>query len=105
VIGFAKSAALSYGKFNILCNTIAPGLANTPLADNDFMLRKMLPDKPNPTFAMLSEQLKPGNPIAVGHVEPVDVAKAVLFFSGSATRRVTGEVFDVSYGSLARTIA
>jgi NAD(P)-dependent dehydrogenase (short-subunit alcohol dehydrogenase family) len=105
VIGFAKSAALSYGKFNILCNTIAPGLANTPLADNDFMLGKMLPDKPNPTFAMLSEQLKPGNPIAVGHVEPVNVAKAVLFFSGSATRRVTGEVFDVSYGSLARSIA
>jgi NAD(P)-dependent dehydrogenase (short-subunit alcohol dehydrogenase family) len=105
VIGFAKSAALSYGKFNILCNTISPGLANTPLADNDFMLRKMMPDKPNPTFAMLSEMLQPGNPIAVGHVEPVDVAKAVLFFSGSATRKVTGEVFDVSYGSLARSIA
>jgi NAD(P)-dependent dehydrogenase (short-subunit alcohol dehydrogenase family) len=105
VIGFAKSAALSYGKFNILCNTISPGLANTPLADNDFMLRKMMPDKPNPTFAMLSEMLQPGNPIPVGHVEPVDVAKAVLFFSGSATRKVTGEVFDVSYGSLARSIA
>jgi NAD(P)-dependent dehydrogenase (short-subunit alcohol dehydrogenase family) len=105
VIGFAKSAALSYGKFNILCNTVAPGLANTPLADNDFMLRKMLPDQPNPTFAMLSERFKPGNPIPVGHVEPIDVAKAVLFFSGSATRRVTGEVFDVSYGSLARSIA
>jgi NAD(P)-dependent dehydrogenase (short-subunit alcohol dehydrogenase family) len=105
VIGFAKSAALSYGKFNILCNTIAPGLANTPLADNDFMLRKLLPDRPNPTFAMLSEQLKPGNPIPVGHVEPVDVAKAVLFFSGSATSKVTGEVFDLSYGSLARSIA
>jgi NAD(P)-dependent dehydrogenase (short-subunit alcohol dehydrogenase family) len=105
VIGFAKSAALSYGKFNILCNTIAPGLANTPLADNDFMLRKLLPGKPNPTFAMLSDQLKPGNPIPVGHVEPVDVAKAVLFFSGSATSKVTGEVFDLSYGSLARSIA
>jgi NAD(P)-dependent dehydrogenase (short-subunit alcohol dehydrogenase family) len=105
VIGFAKSAALSYGKFNILCNTIAPGLANTPLADNDFMLRKMLPGEPNPTFAMLSEKFKPGNPIPVGHVEPVDVAKAVLFFAGSATSKVTGEVFDLSYGSLARSIA
>jgi NAD(P)-dependent dehydrogenase (short-subunit alcohol dehydrogenase family) len=105
VIGFAKSAALSYGKFNILCNTISPGLANTPLADNDFMLRKMMPDAPNPTFAMLSEMLRPGNPIPVGHVEPVDVAKAVLFFAGSATSKVTGEVFDVSYGSLARSIA
>jgi NAD(P)-dependent dehydrogenase (short-subunit alcohol dehydrogenase family) len=105
MIGFAKSAALSYGKFNILCNTIAPGLANTPLADNDFMLRKLLPDEPNPTFEMVSEMLRPGNPIPVGHVEPVDVAKAVLFFAGSATSKVTGEVFDVSYGSLARSIA
>jgi NAD(P)-dependent dehydrogenase (short-subunit alcohol dehydrogenase family) len=105
VIGFAKSAALSFGKFNILCNTIAPGLANTPLANNAFMLGKMLPGKENPNFDMLSDMLKPGNPIAVGHVEPIDVAKAVLFFSGEGTRRVTGEVFDVSYGSLARSIA
>jgi NAD(P)-dependent dehydrogenase (short-subunit alcohol dehydrogenase family) len=97
MIGFAKSAALSYGKFNILCNTIAPGLANTPLADNDFMLRKMMPGEPNPTFAMLSEMLRPGNPIPVGHVESVDVAKAVLFFAGSGTSKVTGEVFDLSY--------
>lgn len=105
MIGFAKSAALSYGQFNILCNTVAPGLANTPLVDNEFILRKMMPDVPNPTFAMLSEMLQPGNPIPVGHVEPIDVAKAVLFFAGSATEKVTGEVFDVSYGSLSRSIA
>ncbi|MEO0489074.1 MAG: SDR family NAD(P)-dependent oxidoreductase [Cyanobacteria bacterium J06659_2] len=105
VIGFAKSAALSYGQFNILCNTVAPGLVDTPLADNDFILRKMLPDAPNPTFEMVSEMLRPENPIPVGHLEPIDVAKAVLFFAGSATDRVTGEVFDVSYGSLARSIA
>lgn len=65
----------------------------------------MLPDAPNPTFEMLSEMLRPGNPIPVGHVEPIDVAKAVLFFAGSATDKVTGEVFDVSYGSLSRSIA
>ncbi len=105
VIGFAKSAALSYGQFNILCNTVAPGLANTPLADNEVILGRMLPDTPNPTFEMVSEMLKPGNPIPVGHVEPIDVAKAVLFFAGPSTGKVTGEVFDVSYGSLARSIA
>jgi NAD(P)-dependent dehydrogenase (short-subunit alcohol dehydrogenase family) len=105
VIGFAKSAALSYGKFNILCNTVAPGLAYTPLADNDFILRKLMPNDPNPSFAKLSEMLKPGNPIPVGHVDPVDVAQAVLYLCGSGTRRVTGEVLDVSYGSLARSIA
>ncbi len=38
VIGFAKSAALSYGRDGILCNTVAPGLARTLLADNDALL-------------------------------------------------------------------
>jgi hypothetical protein len=69
------------------------------------MLRRMLPDTPNPTFEMVSEMLKPANPIPVGHVEPIDVARAVVLFAGRTTEKVTGEVFDVSYGSLARSIA
>ena len=105
MIGFAKSAALSYGQSNILCNIVAPGLVDTPFADNDFILSKMLPDEPNPTFQMVSEMSRSGNPISVGHLEPIDVAKAVLFFAGSAADKITGEVLDVSYGSLARSIA
>ncbi|MGL5837828.1 MAG: SDR family NAD(P)-dependent oxidoreductase [Sphingorhabdus sp.] len=105
VIGFAKSAAVTYGRDNILCNVVAPGLARTKLADNPYILKKMMPDDPNPTFDKLSAMLMPGNPLAFGHVEPVDVAKAILFFAGSATTKVTGEVFDVSYGSNARNVA
>ena len=105
LIGLAKSAALSYGQSNILCNVVAPGLANTPLADNEFILRRMMPGVENPTFQMVSEMLAPGNPIPVGHVEPEDVAEAVKFFAGAGAAKVTGEVFDVSYGSLARSIA
>jgi NAD(P)-dependent dehydrogenase (short-subunit alcohol dehydrogenase family) len=105
VIGFAKSAALAYGKYNILCNTICPGLAKTQLADNEYVLKKMLPNDPNPTFDKVSELLKPGNPIPVGHLEPIDIAKAVMFFASSATAKVTGEVFDISYGSTAKNIS
>ena len=105
MIGFAKSAALAYGQFNILCNTVAPGLVDTPFADNDFILSRMLPEAPNPTFEMVSEMSRSGSPIPVGHLDTIDVAKAVLFFAGSATDKVTGEVLDVSYGSLARSIA
>jgi NAD(P)-dependent dehydrogenase (short-subunit alcohol dehydrogenase family) len=105
VIGFAKSAALSYGKDNILCNVVCPGLARTKLADNEYVLKKMLPHDPHPTFDRVSEMLKPGNPIPIGHLEAVDIAKAVLFFAGDATAKVTGEVFDISYGSTARSIA
>ncbi|MEO1038424.1 MAG: SDR family NAD(P)-dependent oxidoreductase [Pseudomonadota bacterium] len=105
LIGVAKSAALSYGRSNILCNVVAPGLANTPLADNEFILSRMMPGAENPTFQALSEMLAPGNPIPVGHVEPEDVADVVKFFASEGASKITGEVFDVSYGSLARSIA
>jgi NAD(P)-dependent dehydrogenase (short-subunit alcohol dehydrogenase family) len=105
VIGFAKSAALAYGQYNILCNTVCPGLVNTKLADNEYVLKKMLPNDPNPTFDKVSEMLKPGNPIPIGHLEPIDIAKAVMFFASPATAKVTGEVFDISYGSTAKSIA
>jgi len=65
----------------------------------------MLPDDPNPSFAKVSEMLKPGNPIAVGHLDLIDIARAIVFFVGPATAKVTGEVFDISYGSTARSIA
>jgi NAD(P)-dependent dehydrogenase (short-subunit alcohol dehydrogenase family) len=105
VIGFAKSAALTYGKNNILCNVVAPGLVRTKLADNDYVLKAMMPNDPNPSFDRFSKANTGGSPIGIGHLEPIDVAKAVLFFAGDATAKVTGEVFDISYGSLARSIA
>jgi NAD(P)-dependent dehydrogenase (short-subunit alcohol dehydrogenase family) len=105
VIGFAKSAALSYGKDGILCNVVAPGLVRTKLADNDFIMSRLMPNDPNPDFDRFSEMNKSGSPISVGHLETIDVARAVLLFAGPVTSKVTGEVFDISYGSLARSIA
>ncbi|MBP2831531.1 SDR family NAD(P)-dependent oxidoreductase [Aquimarina sp. U1-2] len=105
IIGFAKSAALSYGKDNITCNVVAPGLVHTPLADNPYVMGKMAPNNPTATFESISESLKPGNPLPVGHLEPEDVAKAIMLFTSEVTTKVTGEVFDISYGSLARSIA
>jgi NAD(P)-dependent dehydrogenase (short-subunit alcohol dehydrogenase family) len=105
VIGFAKSAALTYGKDNILCNVICPGLVRTKLADNEYVLKRMMPNTISPTFDSVSETLKPGNPISVGHLEPEDVAKVVRFFASEAANTITGEVFDISYGSTARSIA
>jgi hypothetical protein len=68
-------------------------------------LKKMMPNDPNPTFDKLSELLKPGNPIAIGHLEAIDIAKAMMFFASPVTAKVTGEVFDISYGSTAKSIA
>lgn len=105
VIGIAKSAALSYGRDNILCNVVCPGLVRTKFADNPYVLSAMMPNDPAPTFDKVSEMTRSSNPIDVGHLEPEDVAKAAMIFATDATAKVTGEVFDVSYGSLARSIA
>jgi NAD(P)-dependent dehydrogenase (short-subunit alcohol dehydrogenase family) len=102
VIGFAKSAALSYAKDNITCNVICPALVNTKLANNPYILQKMAPH--NPTMEAVGNMLKAGNPIARGYYEPIDIAKAVMIFTGEATAYVTGEVFDISLGMAARNI-
>ncbi|MBF0529121.1 MAG: SDR family NAD(P)-dependent oxidoreductase [Deltaproteobacteria bacterium] len=102
VIGFAKSAALAFAQHNIMCNTVCPGLVHTKLFDNEYTLKKMAPH--NPTIETVWEMLKGGNPIPMGYYEPIDIAKAVIFFAGEATAKVTGEVFDISFGTNARNI-
>jgi NAD(P)-dependent dehydrogenase (short-subunit alcohol dehydrogenase family) len=102
VIGFAKSAALSYAKDNIMCNVVCPALVNTKLANNPYILNKMSPKSPK--METIGEMLKGGNPIARGYYEPIEIAKAVMIFAGDATAQVTGEVFDISFGVTARNI-
>lgn len=105
VNGFAKSAALAYGRDGILCNVVAPGLVRTPFADNEAVLRAILPDAENPTFDDVSAVIASGSTLGIGHHEVEDIAKAVMFFLGDATRQMTGEVMDVSYGDAARSVA
>ncbi len=104
VNGFAKSAALAYGRENIMCNVVAPGLVRTPFADNEAVLRAVLPTAENPTFDDVSAAIASGNTLGIGHHEVEDIAKAVMWFASDATKRMTGEVMDVSYGDAARSV-
>ncbi|MEL6642472.1 MAG: SDR family NAD(P)-dependent oxidoreductase [Pseudomonadota bacterium] len=104
VNGIAKSAAMAYGRENILCNVVAPGLVRTPFADNEAVLSAILPDAANPTFDDVSAAIASGSTLGIGHHEVEDIAKAVMFFAGDASSRMTGEVMDVSYGDAARHI-
>ncbi|KIT14396.1 SDR family NAD(P)-dependent oxidoreductase [Jannaschia aquimarina] len=105
VNGLAKSAALAYGRDGIMCNVVAPGLVRTPFADNAAVLAQMMPGTENPTFDAVSEMIAQSTPIGIGHLEPEEVAASVMFFTTDATKNMTGEVLDVSYGSAATSVA
>jgi NAD(P)-dependent dehydrogenase (short-subunit alcohol dehydrogenase family) len=105
VNGFAKTAALAYGRDGILCNVVAPGLVRTPFADNAAVLGALLPDAANPTFADVSAVIASGSTLGIGHHEVEDIAKVVMFFASDATKHMTGEVMDVSDGDAARSVA
>lgn len=102
VIGFAKSAALSYARYNITCNTVSPGLVNTKLVDNKYILNAMSPD--NPTLEAVEKVMQNINPFPMGMYQPEEIARAVMLFASNVTAKVTGEVFDISSGATANNI-
>jgi NAD(P)-dependent dehydrogenase (short-subunit alcohol dehydrogenase family) len=80
-----------------MCNTVAPGLVDTPLANNTHVLQKWLPH--NPTWEAVDTIIKENSVIPMGAYQPEDIAKAVEMFCDSATALVTGEVFAIGQGA------
>ena len=67
-------------------------------------MRAVLPTAENPTFDDVSAAIASGSTLGIGHHEAEDIAKAVMWFASDATKRMTGEVMDVSYGDAARSV-
>ncbi len=97
VIGLAKSVGHALAKDGIMCNTVCPGLVNTPLANNSHVLNKWLPN--SPTWEAVDKLIRENSVIPMGAYRPEDIAKAVEIFCDPATAQVTGAVFDISQGA------
>ena len=83
LLGLAKSVSRETGHFGILVNVVEPGWVRTPLTEK-------LPESVRQQA--VSETL-------LGElVEPEDVAAAVVFLSGSGSRRMTGQILRVDAG-------
>ena len=83
LLGLAKSVSRETGQFGILVNVVEPGWVRTPLTEK-------LPESVRQQA--VSETL-------LGElVEPEDVAAAVVFLSGSGSRRMTGQILRVDAG-------
>ena len=88
VVALTKSVAYDYGKHNIRCNAVAPGLiqgtnATKPVFENpervEWLMRKIALNRPG---------------------KPTDIAKAVLFMASDDANYMTGETMVVDGGRL-----
>lgn len=85
VIGLARSAAATYASSNLRFNVVAPGMVKTPLTHSLLS---------NPFVAKASTAMH-----ALGRIgEPLDVAKAILFFLNPENNWITGQVLAVDGG-------
>ncbi|WP_419421244.1 SDR family NAD(P)-dependent oxidoreductase (plasmid) [Legionella sp. D16C41] len=85
IIGLAQSAAATYASSNLRINVVAPGMVKTPLTAPLFS---------NELVAKVSISMH-----ALGRAgEPVDVARAILFFLNPSNNWITGQVLAVDGG-------
>lgn len=85
VIGLAQSAAATYASFNLRINVVAPGMVKTPLTDT--LLKNQLIAKASTAMHALGR---------IG--EPLDIARAILFFLNPENSWITGQVLAVDGG-------
>lgn len=94
VIGLTRAIALDYAAIGLRCNAVCPGITDTP------MLRYHLNTTPNPE-ATLANRLR-RVPMGVA-LQPLDIAKAALYFSCEDSAGITGTslVVDAGYTATA----
>ncbi|MCZ6678234.1 MAG: SDR family NAD(P)-dependent oxidoreductase [Candidatus Poribacteria bacterium] len=89
VLGLSRSIALDYAADGLRCNCVCPGITDTP------MLRFHLDTTPDPQ-ATLANRLR-RVPMGVA-LTPIDIARAVLYFSCEDSAGVTGTSLVVDGG-------
>ncbi|MCP4359843.1 MAG: SDR family oxidoreductase [Chloroflexi bacterium] len=93
-IGLTRAIALDYAADGLRCNAVCPGITDTP------MLRYHLNTTPDPA-ATLANRLR-RVPMGVA-LQPLDIAKAALYFSCEDSAGITGTslVVDAGYTTTA----
>lgn len=84
VINLTKYIATQYGKQNIRCNAVAPGLILTPAAKNN-MTKELLD-----IFGKYNQ--------LPYHGEPEDIGNTVLFLASDESKFITGQTIQVEGG-------
>lgn len=91
VIAFTKTLAREMGRNNITVNCVAPGITDTPLADE--MVAK------HPAGEKIREAVRKATPLG-RTAKPEEIANAYLFFASDESSFITGQVLSVNGGLL-----
>jgi NAD(P)-dependent dehydrogenase (short-subunit alcohol dehydrogenase family) len=92
ILAFSKSTAIEFAKKSIRCNTVIPGLMNTPLVEQRLAKTVARGD----LAALIAKR---DAAVPVGHMGTAwDVAHAVLFLVSDEARYITGTEIVVDGG-------
>jgi NAD(P)-dependent dehydrogenase (short-subunit alcohol dehydrogenase family) len=90
VVALGKVVAVEGASYGIRCNTIAPGIVDTPMSRQRWPSREDL-DAAATTSAVAN--------LMGAVLDPVDIADAVAFLCGTASRHITGQLLHVNGGA------
>jgi len=102
VVGLMRTLAIELAPDQIRVNSIHPTTVNTPMVNNEAMIRLFRPDLENPTVDDLIEALNNDNALPVSWVESVDISNAMVWLASDEARYVTGVTLPVDAGWLVK---
>ena len=91
VVGLTKSVATEYGKFGIRCNSILPGLVDTPMIRDE---NGELTERAKRTL----ERISPSGEL----IKPEQIAETVIWLSSAGSAKVNGQSVVIDGGGILR---
>ena len=91
VVGLTKSVATEYGKFGIRCNSILPGLVDTPMIRDE---NGELTERAKKTL----ERISPSGEL----IKPEQVAETGIWLSSAGSAKVNGQSVVIDGGGIMR---
>jgi len=102
VVGLMNSLANELAPQWIRVNSIHPGNILTPMLDNDWFVRTLRPDLPNPTVQDAGEIIGQFHLLPKPLIEARAVSNAVLFLASDEAQYITGAALPVDAGAVAK---
>lgn len=102
VVGLMNSLANELAPQWIRVNSIHPGNVLTPMLDNDWFVRTLRPDLPNPTVHDAGEIIGQFHLLPKPLIEARAVSNAVLFLASDESQYITGAALPVDAGAVAK---